>query len=132
MKFKPFGKKKEQKEAKRNAILGEIKDYDIDQLNARYDGLINRFIKQKLVTKQTREIGDELNVIQDEVNTRLQQMQREVRRLDQEYNRSIVNKTDFDLDHYKKVKEVTFKLDSLSRTLRERTSAIDDSFMIKR
>lgn len=132
MKFKPFGKRKIERETKKNAVKSEIKDYDIDKLNARYDGLINRFIKQKLVTKQTREIGDELNVIQDEVNARLIQMQREVRRLDQEYNRSIVNKTDFDIENYRKVKELTFKLDSLSRTLKERTSAIEDSFMIKR
>ncbi len=119
-------KSMKQKYNERKSILrGEVNNYNIDALNQKYDELIEKFKKEKFVTSETKEIGVDLSVLKEEVDKRLLLAQREVRRLDQLYNRSIVTKEDFDLDYYKKVKENAFKLDSLSRTLDERLSAIE-------
>ncbi len=104
----------------------------IDKLNQRYDELIQKFQHQMFVTKETRNIGDELKSLQSEVSPRLAMAQAKVRELDQKYRRSIIDKTSFDLEEYRKAKDEAFKLDSLARTLDERISAIESSFMFKR
>ena len=104
----------------------------IDKLNQRYDELIQKFQHQMFVTKETRNIGDELKALQSEVSPRLAMAQAKVRELDQKYRRSIIDKTSFDLEEYRRAKDEAFKLDSLSRTLDERISGIENSFMFKR
>ncbi len=104
----------------------------IDKLNQRYDELIQKFQHQMFVTKETRNIGDELKALQSEVSPRLAMAQAKVRELDQKYRRSIIDKTSFDLEEYRKAKDEAFKLDSLARTLDERISGLESSFMFKR
>ncbi len=104
----------------------------IDKLNQRYDELIQKFQHQMFVTKETRSICDELKALQSEVSPRLAMAQAKVRELDQKYRRSIIDKTSFDLEEYRRAKDEAFKLDSLSRTLDERISGIENSFMFKR
>lgn len=113
-------------------VSEQTNSLDIDNLNKRYDELINKFQQQMFVTKETRSICDELKALQSEVSPRLEMAQARVRELDEKYKRSIIDKTGFDLEEYKKAKEEAFRLDSLSRTLDERVSGIENSFMFKR
>lgn len=115
-----------------NQMGFQTNKFDVDNLNQRYNDLINRFQQQMFVTKETRNIGDELKTLQREVSPRLENARLRVRELDEKYKRSIIDKSGFDLEEYRKAKEEAFKLDSLSRTLDERISGIENSFMFKR
>lgn len=115
-----------------NQMGFQTNKFDVDNLNQRYNDLINRFQQQMFVTKETRNIGDELKTLQREVSPRLENARLRVRELDEKYKRSIIDKSEFDLEEYRKAKEEAFKLDSLSRTLDERVSGIENSFMFKR
>ena len=115
-----------------NQMGFQTNKFDVDNLNQRYNDLINRFQQQMFVTKETRNIGDELKTLQREVSPRLENARLRVRELDEKYKRSIIDKSEFDLEEYRKAKEEAFKLDSLSRTLDERISGIENSFMFKR
>ena len=43
-----------------NQMGFQTNKFDVDNLNQRYNDLINRFQQQMFVTKETRNIGDEL------------------------------------------------------------------------
>ncbi len=130
IKFK--SNKKQQLEEYKEKLRNQARSYSIDILNVKYDEIISKFNKQKIVTGKTKELADELRVLQDEVNNRLETMRREGRVLDQQYNRSIITKEDFDMDYYKQVKDDVFKLESLSKALEERVSAINNNFFIRK
>ncbi len=130
IKFK--SNKKQQLEEYKEKLRNQARSYSIDLLNVKYDEIISKFKKQKIVTGKTKELADELRVLQDEVNNRLETMRREGRVLDQQYNRSIITKEDFDMDYYKQVKDDVFKLESLSKALEERVSAISNNFFIRK
>lgn len=131
IKFKPIAKK--QKFEEKKAILREqLKNSDITALNNKYDAIINKYKDLKIVNSTTRSLEEELSVLQEEVDVRLMKALQEVRVLDQKYNKSIVNKSDFDIDYYKKAKENAFLLDSLSRTINERLSAMKESIGMRR
>ncbi len=130
IKFK--SNKKQQLEEYKEKLRNQARSYSIDILNVKYDEIISKFNKQKIVTGKTKELADELRVLQDEVNNRLETMRREGRVLDQQYNRSIITKEDFDMDYYKQVKDDVFKLESLSKALEERVSAISNNFFIRK
>ncbi len=130
IKFK--SNKKQQLEEYKEKLRNQARSYSIDILNVKYDEIISKFNKQKIVTGKTKELADELRILQDEVNNRLETMRLEGRALDQQYNRSIITKEDFDMDYYKQVKDDVFKLESLSKALEERVSAISNNFFIRK
>ena len=130
IKFKTAKKKK--MEEKKNILREQLKSFDLNNLNNNYDSIINKYKHEKVVNSSTRDLEMQLSALKDEVQKRLLIIQKEVRDYDQLYNKSIVNGTKFDIDEYKKLKEEAFRLDSLSRTIEERLSAIQSSIGMKR
>jgi len=125
IKFKTM--KKQKLEERNNMLKGQFKTFNIDSLNQRYDSIINKYKDFKIVNSATKDLANELGILQNEVNQRLIALQSQIRALDQKYNKSIIDKSDFDIDYYKQIKEDAFKLDSLSRTINERLSAMNES-----
>ena len=125
IKFKTM--KKQKLEERNNMLKGQFKTFNIDSLNQRYDSIINKYKDFKIVNSATKDLANELGILQYEVNQRLIALQSQIRALDQKYNKSIIDKSDFDIDYYKQIKEDAFKLDSLSRTINERLSAMNES-----
>ena len=128
-----FKNVRKEKRMKMKAELKEkLKTFDLKDLNNNYDAIIKEYKHEKVVDSSTRDLEARLSALQDEVLKRLTAVQKEVREYDQIYNKSIVEGTTFDIDYYKKIKEEAFRLDSLSRTINERLTAIQSSVGMKR